>query len=245
MPWGRPCSSRKISGGFGYVPTRSVVAASSGAGAASKTPARTARAASADTLRPDPECLLAQRLGFSDAAHPSELVTALPERPSEVGAEARKIGRGLEDAAKRRERVFVSALLHIQLAEIGQRRPEIWIQAQGVLILSFRLGGVPFDLEERTEVAARHGVLSKRDGPPEGCPRLLPSVLVHEGKRQVVEADRAFRVCLDRPAPEALGVSPSTRLHPGGRAEAHENQCGSGETDSTYQRTQSTARCCA
>src|SRR5215831_17042526 len=48
MPLGWPCSSRKISGGFGYVPTRSGVAASRGAGAASRTaPTRAMRAASA------------------------------------------------------------------------------------------------------------------------------------------------------------------------------------------------------
>src|SRR5215831_15844453 len=47
MPLGRPCSSRKISGGFGYVPTRSGVAASTGADAASRTPTRPTRAASA------------------------------------------------------------------------------------------------------------------------------------------------------------------------------------------------------
>jgi hypothetical protein len=70
------------------------------------------------TLRLDPGCLLAQCLGFSDAADPSELVTTLPKSLAEVRAEAREIGRGLKDAAKRRECVLVSALLHIQLPEI-------------------------------------------------------------------------------------------------------------------------------
>src|SRR5690349_9674233 len=44
MPWGRPCSSRKMRGGFGYVPTRSGAAASRGTGAARRTPTRATRA---------------------------------------------------------------------------------------------------------------------------------------------------------------------------------------------------------
>jgi hypothetical protein len=107
----------------------------------------------------------------------------------------------LEDAAKRRDRVLVSALLHIQLPEICQRFFVIWIQAQSLLIFSFRLVGAPFYLEDPPEVVACYGELSKCEGPPEGCFGLMRSILVREAERQVVEADRAFRICLDRPAP--------------------------------------------
>jgi hypothetical protein len=78
----------------------------------------------AAALRLELERFLEQDLRFIGPARLCELVATPPERLAKVGADAGKGGRDLEHATQGRERVFISSLFGVELAEIRQRLPD-------------------------------------------------------------------------------------------------------------------------